>query len=130
MLYAMLSLLATSTCDKGGSFFGFPYWYKYLEYGDVTTTVGGSTVTTCEVMNFGIEDIPLIGLAAVDIALRIAALVAIGYIIYGGVLFVIGQGESDKTKKARQTVINALIGLAISILSVAVVNFVGARIGD
>jgi hypothetical protein len=83
----------------------------------------------CEVQNFGIKDLPLIGLAAVDIALRIAAFIAVGYVIYGGVQFVAAQGETDRTKKARQTVINALIGLVIALMSTAIVAFIGKRIG-
>lgn len=129
MLHAILSLFAASTCDQSGNFFGFPRWYKYLKVEDVERSViGGSSVKVCEVQNFTIEQIPLVGLALADIAFRVAALVAIGYILYGGVQFILGQGESDKTKKARQTIINALIGLAISIMSVGIVNFVGVRI--
>jgi NAD/NADP transhydrogenase beta subunit len=70
----------------------------------------------------------LIGLAFVDIALRLAALVTIGYIIWGGIQFVIAQGEADRTKKARQTIINALIGLIIALIATAMVVFIGSRL--
>jgi len=121
MLSSLLSNFAAGC--TGGSFFGLPTWYKYLN------TAVDPLTKHCEVQNFGIKDLPLIGLAAVDIALRIAAFIAVGYVIYGGVQFVAAQGETDRTKKARQTVINALIGLVIALMSTAIVAFIGKRIG-
>ena len=110
------------------NFFKFPSWYTYLG----SRMEVSSATNRCELRDLTnqefIQSIPLIFLAFVDIALRIAALVAIGYVIWGGIQFVIAQGESDKTKKARQTVINALIGLVIALVATAVVTFVGSRI--
>lgn len=121
MISDLLSRFAAS-CDLQPGFFDFPTWYKYLEKQTIDNQ--------CEIVNFGIEDIPLVGLALVDIALRIAALIAVGYVVYGGVQFVTSQGEADKSKKARQTIINALIGLVIALLSAAIVAFIGRRIGN
>lgn len=88
------------------------------------------TTHRCEIApGFKIQDLSLIALALVDIALRVAAIVAVGYVVYGGVQFVVAQGETDKTKRARQTIINALIGLVIAMISTGLVAFVGTRIG-
>lgn len=124
MLQAFLSNFAAA-CGSPPNFFSFPTWYKYLK------TVDDPITKTCEIAvdSFGIKDFSLIGLALADIALRIAGLVAVGYIIYGGLQFIYAQGETDKTKKARQTIINALIGLVIALLSTGIVAFIGARIG-
>lgn len=121
MFKDMLARFAAS-CDTP-NFFGLPAWHEYLKkaYDPVTER--------CEVIDFDVGDFPLIGLALVDIALRIAALVAVGYIIYAGIQFIIAQGEADKTKKARQTIINALIGLVIAIMSAGIVAFIGQEIG-
>lgn len=108
----------------GGSFFGLKPWYAYLQ-------LDGN----CNVVNFqvlpqnGQSDLLLVGLAIFDDLLRIAALVAIGYIIYGGVLYVTSQGSPDQTGKAQNTILNALIGLVIAIISAALVSFIGSRIG-
>lgn len=119
-----------ASCNDNPNFFGFPTWYQYLPgKQDQVLTVNGKKVVHCEIVTFQISDIPYVLLAAVDIALRVGALVAVGYIIYGGIQFIIAQGETDKAKKARQTIINALIGLVITLLSVGLVNFVGSRIG-
>jgi hypothetical protein len=120
MFKGILSHFAAPCVTSDPNFFDLPTWYRYLE----KETINGR----CEIVNFGFEDIPLIGLALIDIGLRIAALVAIGYIIYGGIQFVVAQGEADKTKKARQTIINALIGLVIALFATAIVTFIGSSI--
>lgn len=120
MLQDLLSRFAAPCATSDPNFFSFPTWYRYLE----KETVNGR----CEIVNFGIDDLPLIALALVDIGLRVAALAAIGYIIYGGAQFVLAQGEPDKTKKARQTIINAIIGLVIALFATAIVTFIGSRI--
>jgi len=122
----LLYYFAANVC-KDATFFGIPSWYKYLLKANlmVHTTAGG-----CELSpNFKIADLSLVALALVDIAMRIAALVAVGYVVYGGVQFVTAQGEADKAKKARQTIINALIGLVIAMLSTGFVAFIGTKIG-
>lgn len=123
MLSNLLSSFAAG-CGSNPNFFEFPTWYKYINL------VQDPATGRCEVPNnFGVTDFSLIALALVDIAFRVAALAAVGYVIYGGVLFVTAQGESDKTKKARQTVINALIGLVIALLAAGIVSFIGVQIG-
>lgn len=97
-----------------------PSWYKYL---------GGKTDAAgyCNVQFAFPEDIGLVLLAIFEILLRIAAYVAIGYIIYGGINYIISQGEPDKVGGAKQTILNAIIGLIVAMLATAVVNFVGGR---
>jgi hypothetical protein len=124
---------ASSPCTpSGGNFFEFPTWYKYLELAGKFSH--NSATNRCELAPFGdggmqVTDLSLIGLALVDIAFRLVGLVAVAYVIWGGIQFVTAQGESDKTKKARQTIINALIGIAISLIAVGFVAFIGSRIG-
>jgi len=117
-----LQIFAACKPGAGGSFFGLPTWYKYLG--------GNYNVYTrrCEVA-FGFPgDLPLVGLAIVDMLLRIAGLVTVGYIVYGGIQYVVSQGESDRTAKAQGTIVNAFIGLLITIVAIGVVSFVGNRI--
>ena len=109
-------------------------WYQYLSIKTVTVTnPDGTKYTTCDVTNFNSlgsnSGFLLVGLAILDDLLRIAALVAVGYIIYGGIQFMTSQGSPDATSKARQTIINALIGLVLAILATSIVAFIGNRIG-
>jgi hypothetical protein len=109
---------------KEPSFFGLKTWYHYLD-----------TDANCNVINFkplpssGRSDFLLIALAIVDDMLRIAGLVAIGFVIYGGVLYMTSQGSPDQTKKAYGTIINALVGLVFCILSIALVAYIGNKVG-
>lgn len=45
-------------------------------------------------------------------------------IIYSGILYVISAGSSEKIKKAKDTIKYSIVGLVISILAYAIVNFV------
>ena len=45
-------------------------------------------------------------------------------IIIGGVFYITSQGEPDKIKRAKNAILYAIIGLIISLLSFAIVNFV------
>lgn len=131
-MWSMLSSFAASCRPSGQNFFDFPTWYHYLDLAqkmEVNPATNHCEIITYGPNRFGVGDLSLIALALVDIAFRIAALAAVTYIIWGGIQFVIAQGEVDRTKKARQTIINALIGLVIALISVGLVTFIGARIG-
>jgi hypothetical protein len=133
-------------CDpvsgSGISFLGIPPWYKYLpgkvdgstEKQNTTidkntgTKVDGSCIPQLnkEGSNGGIDlvSIWLIGLAVVEILLRLAGMITVGMVIFGGFKFITSQGNSDATKNARGTIINAFIGLVITIIAAISVNFI------
>ena len=106
----------------GGDFLGFPKWYKYLN------GVNDPTSHLCSPQLSSINDIYLIVAAIIEMLLRIGTLLAVGFVIYGGIQYITSQGEPDKTSKARSTIINALIGLAISLTAAAAVSFFAGRI--
>jgi len=110
-------------CSQGGDFFGFPTWYKYV--------CGGSTseVDFKLLPKTGTSDIILVILALIEILLRVSAMVAVGYVVFGGVKYVVSQGDSSKVGEAKGTIINALAGLLIATFSVAMVSFLGNRLG-
>ncbi len=116
-----------SGCDDNADndFLGFPKWYKYLGQQPVEDAVSGATI--CNAKLNGIQDIWLVVAAVIELLLRVSSLIAIGFIIFGGVSYVISQGAPDKTKKAQTTIMNAVIGLVISIIATAAVSFVAGR---
>lgn len=128
--HALYGLFAKSVGEcSGGSFFGLRSWFYYL--GDQN---GDRFDDGCNLRYFTLlpdgtnrSDIPLVLLAIVDDLLRIAAFVAIAYVIVGAFQYVVSQGSPDKTSQAQATIINALIGLAIALISVAFVTFVGTK---
>jgi len=60
----------------------------------------------------------------INVILSIIGIVSVIMIILGGVRYSTSQGESDKTKSARLTIQFAIIGLIVTILAFAIVNFV------
>lgn len=113
-----------SECDpsKTNPFFGFPHWYKYLKG---TTELDNN----CAVTLSKIGDVWLIALAGVEILLRLAAIAAIIYIVYAGIRYISARGNPEKITTARISIQDALIGLVITIAAIAIVSFVGSRLG-
>ena len=54
----------------------------------------------------------------------VIGLVAVVFIIIGGVNYMTSNGDPQKTKKAKDTILYAAIGLIICALAFAIVNFV------
>jgi hypothetical protein len=138
------------TCRHG--FFGLKPWYQYIgkELDDGKAPSGASDEekveakrNLCNVKCFNVftvseandcgqksSDIPLVLLAVADDLLRIAGLIALGFIFVGAFKYVGSQGNPDSTKSAQETIINALLGLAISLTAVAIVSFIGNKLGS
>jgi len=113
----LLNLFAASGPPCPGSFFGIlPTWYSYLP--SQTDTFGH-----CTPQILGLDDIWLIVAAIIEILLRIAAIAAVAMVIYGGIQYTTSQGSPEATSKAKSTIINALIGLALSVIAASLVAF-------
>lgn len=128
MINSLLILFSAmgSPCDPkagSGSFFGLPYWYQYLN-GEEDAL--GKCVPTFNVLRP--TDLWGIALAGADILIRIAAMVAVGFIIYAGFQYMTSNGEAERAKNAKNTIINALVGLVIAIVAATVVSFIGNSI--
>lgn len=54
----------------------------------------------------------------------LAGAVSLIIITFAGFKYVISQGESQAVAKAKNTIIYAIIGLIVSIMAIAIVNFV------
>jgi uncharacterized membrane protein YidH (DUF202 family) len=59
----------------------------------------------------------------VNVLLTLVGIVAAMYLVLGGVRYVLSEGEEDQTRKAKNTIIYAVIGLIVIGLSAAIVNF-------
>lgn len=114
-------------CGKGGSFLAFPTWYEYLPM--ATDQEGNCKVQLREESGaLDLMSLWLIGLALIEILLRLAGLAAVLFVIYGGIKYIISQGQPDATKSARGTIQNALIGMVIAIIASALVRFLGSQL--
>lgn len=130
-MVSLLTIFAAGTgacADK--TFFGLVPWYHYLQVKSVTDPT--TKQAYCDIPNFTLlgarSDVLLVLLAIVDDLLRLAGIVAIGYVIYAGIKYIMSQGSPDETSKAQSTLINALLGLAISLIAIALVSFIGTKL--
>lgn len=117
---------AASCSNSSSAFLGLPTWYKYLTVSP--DSGGGCSVQLPKDADGKIDfaqSAGRIGLAAIEILLRIAAMVSVGFIIYGGYRYILSQGEPDNVKKAQGTILSAVIGLVITIFATAIVNLLG-----
>lgn len=121
MIFQLFDFFAKTgaQCSKGNFLGIIPSWYHYLNFDDACNVV----------IDFKGHpaDFWLIGLGIIDILLRVAGMVAVGFVIAGGFRFVLSQGEPENVKHARNSIINALIGVAIAVTASAIVAFVGAQ---
>lgn len=122
MISSFTSLFAAASCTpEKSSFFGFPHWYEYL--GGITDDNG-----FCVPALNGLNDVWKIAAAVIEILLRIAVFAAVAMIIYGAIIYITSQGEPDKTGQAKNTIVNALIGLAVAIMASFIITFIAGSI--
>lgn len=95
----------------------FPAWYKGL--------VDGSCVVKNPADVGGVPAfLAKIGLNVIEFMLQLVGYLAVGFIIYGGFKYLTGAGAPEDIAKAKKTILNAVIGLVISIFSIGIVNVV------
>lgn len=107
---------------SGNDFFFFPHWWKYL--GGQYDALG----VCAPHVNFP-HDIWLIGLAVLDILLRLAGFVAVVSIFIAGVELIRTEGNAEKATHARNRLINSLVGLGIVAAATAFVSMLGRVVG-
>lgn len=92
----------------------FVPWYEYLDCDDS----GAPHITSWD------KAAPLIGMAVLEMLTRIAGLVAVGFIVWGGIQYTLSQGEPEGMKNAKSTIMNAIVGLVIALLAIGIVQFI------
>lgn len=115
-ILSLFAYISDPQCTK--SFIGIPPWYKYL---DVQAS------NDCAPQLHQINDVWLIGIAGIEILTRIAVLISIGFVMYGGIKYSLSRGNSDKVTSAKSTLIDALTGLVIAIIATASISFIAGR---
>lgn len=134
MFSTVIPLLSTFAVECKSTFFGLVPWYQYLTLTDFNAEDASKS---CRILNFSDPELVfgaqspflLIGLAILEDLIRIAALVAVGFVIAGGFQYMTGRGTPDSSKKALQTIINALVGVGIAIVAASAVAYLGRRLG-
>lgn len=72
--------------------------------------------------------ITILALNIVSMLLVAVGYVSLGFIIFGGFKYITSGDSASGTAAARKTITNAVIGLVISIMSVAIVKFIAGAV--
>lgn len=107
---------------QSGNFLFLPHWWEFLPPARFTTD---PTLGDCNINFIFPGDILTVGLAVLDMLLRIAGFVAVISIIIAGFQYQFTMGDIQKAAAARRRIYNSLIGLAIALIATATVSFIG-----
>ncbi len=66
---------------------------------------------------------------AITLAFGVAGLVAVIYLIMGGFNYVTAGGDPEAVEGAKTTIVNAIIGLVIILVSYLIVQFIMVQLG-
>lgn len=117
---SMAPVASAASCGSGGNskatFDLLPAWYDGL-------CDNGAIKSPAAVGGIG-QFLTIIILNIVEIMLYLTGYLSLGFIIWGGFKFMISGENSSGVASARKTILNAVIGLIISIFAVAIVNLV------
>jgi hypothetical protein len=116
------SAVFTNAPDCEGRLLGIPPWFRGLAIKD---TAGNCGVAAPTDVNGGLQGfIWKIALNIVEMGMVAAAYVAFFIILYSGFLFLTNGSNPSVVEKARVGIINAVIGLAIALAAIAIVNVI------
>jgi hypothetical protein len=111
-----------SDCKR--NFLFLPPWNKYLDY---QRDEAGSC-RPADSFEFP-NDLLAVGLAILEMLIRLAGFVAVVSIILAGVQYITSGGNSEKAGSALRRIYNSFIGLAIVLVAVQLISYLGNRLG-
>ena len=88
---------------------------------------GNENSVYCKNKNTGETQVNGIIKTIVEVLLTAVGTISIIMIVIGGIMFALSSGDAQKAAKARNTVLYAVVGLAVSLFASAIVNFVFNR---
>jgi hypothetical protein len=75
-----------------------------------------------------LTDVWLLLLPLLENAIKVAGYVAAGFVLWGGIKYLKSQGDPGQINEARLIIYNALFGLLLAMISVAIVNFIAGAL--
>src|SRR5258708_1989340 len=66
---------------------------------------------------------------AINLLFVVAALMALGFIVYGGIKIITSEGDPKNIDAARKTIIYAIVGLGLVFFSYLIINVLGHFLG-
>lgn len=120
-------IVVQGTCKANG-FFGLVPWYDGLP-GDCSNI---EAPTTTDQNDPGGEIAKFVWRIVANVVIDLFVVVgylAIGFIMYGGYMFMISNGDVGKATKGRKILMNAIIGLVIAILANVIIRTILVILG-
>ncbi len=62
--------------------------------------------------------------SALNLVISLAALIAVAFLVYSGIQYIVASGDEGKVEKATKGITYAIVGLVICFISILIVNFV------
>ena len=106
---------SSAACGEEGVL-GIPAWYRGLKFNADCSLAGPGANLSGFIWH--------IVLNIINMALVIGVYIAVFFILYGGFLFITGGDKPGQVEKARKAILDAIIGLVISMAAIAIVNLV------
>lgn len=120
--------VAAADCET--HFLGLPAWYDGLTDGNCNIRSPRQDADGSDLRNY----IWTIALNIVAMVMGVMGYLAIGFVMYGGIQYMTAQGDPGKVAKGKKTIMNSVIGLAItmsaSIISGAIVGIMNGAKGS
>jgi hypothetical protein len=114
----------SEVANSATTFFFLPHWWEFIP----SSQFQYDTLLQCQ-PNFKFpENLFPLGLAVIDILLRLAGFAAVIAVMISGVMYMTGQGNPERGSAARKALFNSLIGLGIAFAATVAVAFVGKKL--
>ena len=114
------------SCGTSGSTNGSGDSNKKQFEGDGSNESGGSSSGICGAASS--DEAPDIVKNIINTMLVVLGMIAVIMIVIGGIRYATSNGDSSQVKAAKDTILYAVVGLVVAIMSFAIVNFVVGRI--
>lgn len=95
-----------------------------LSAGTVMAGSATSYLTNIDSSTKGGTDLISFAKSALNLGIALTALIAVGFLVYSGIQYVVAAGDDSKIEKATKGITYSVIGLIIAFISVLIVNFV------
>jgi len=94
--------------------------------------LGGTLLSQTATSNAGYTNTPIEQMVGnvIKIALDMLGVVFLVLIVYGGYIWMIARGDEAKVEKAKETIINSIIGLAITLAAYGITYYVVNRLTE
>lgn len=108
--------------NNDSTFFFLPHWWEFMK------SFHQDALGQCQPDFIFPDSLFPVGLAVVDILLRLAGFAAVIAVFISGVMYMTGQGNPDRGSAARKALFNSLIGLGIVFTATLAVAFIGNKL--